>query len=296
MQQPNEIVLPEAQPPGAWGRLTRWARQNRPLVWLVVIAIGLALFLVWMPPFVRLLFWTGLQANALLAGMVLGFGLLALSLLWSAGQQLDSWTFIFFNVRGHRPRWLDLVMTGVTQIGNGIAAGVLAAICFVAGYRLLAYELILGVLTLWLVVELVKVLAHRRRPFRSHHPGAHRRPARRRAFLSQRAHRPGLFHGDAAGRLLCDWDLGRSPALRHRAAGGRHAHVRGRALPARRAGRGHPGHSLGAAGRDRLWIYVAGHALSSVLPGCEQQQQATNRTNFVQNLPCAVQPVEIERG
>ena len=155
----------EAQSPGAWGRLTRWVRQNRPLVWLAVIVIGLALFLAWVPPFVRLLFWTGLQANALLAGMVLGFGLLALSLLWSAGQQLDSWTFLFFNVRGHRPRWLDLVMTGVTQIGNGIAAGVLAAICFVAGYRLLAYELILGVLTLWLVVELVKVLAHRRRPF-----------------------------------------------------------------------------------------------------------------------------------
>ena len=165
MQQPNEILLPEAQQPGAWGRLTRWARQNRPLVWLVVIAIGLALFLVWMPPFVRMLFWTGLQANALLAGMVAGFGLLALSLLWSAGQQLDSWTFLFFNVRGHHPRWLDLVMTGVTQIGNGIAAGVLAAIFFVAGYRLLAYELILGVLTLWLVVELVKVLARRRRPF-----------------------------------------------------------------------------------------------------------------------------------
>lgn len=165
MQQPNEILLPEAQPPGVWGRLTRWVRQNRPLVWLVVIVIGLVLFLVWVPPFVRLLFWTGLQANALLAGMVAGFGLLALSLLWSAGQQLDSWTFLFFNVRGHRPRWLDRLMTGVTQIGNGIAAGVLAAICFVAGYRLLAYELILGVLTLWLVVELVKVLAHRRRPF-----------------------------------------------------------------------------------------------------------------------------------
>ena len=67
MQQPNEILLPAAQPPGAWGRLTRWERQNRPLVWLVVIALGLALFLVWMPPFVRMLFWTGLQANALLA-------------------------------------------------------------------------------------------------------------------------------------------------------------------------------------------------------------------------------------
>ncbi|HRA67220.1 MAG TPA: hypothetical protein PL187_14425, partial [Caldilinea sp.] len=84
MQQPTEILLPEAQPPGIWGRLTRWVRQNRPLVWLVVIVIGLALFLVWLPPYAQMFFWIGLQANPLLAGMVLGFGLLALSLLWSA--------------------------------------------------------------------------------------------------------------------------------------------------------------------------------------------------------------------
>jgi membrane-associated phospholipid phosphatase len=31
--------------------------------------------------------------------------------------------------------------------------------------HLLAYELVLGTLTLWLVVELIKALAHRRRPF-----------------------------------------------------------------------------------------------------------------------------------
>jgi membrane-associated phospholipid phosphatase len=158
-------MITEAQQPGVWARLTRWVRLNRPLVWLVVIVISLAIFLVWAPPYVRLFFWFGLQANALLAGMILGFVLLALSLLWSAGQQLDSWTFLFFNVRGRHPRWLDRLMTGFTQIGNGIAAAVLAAILFVAGYRLLAYELILGVLTLWLVVEVVKVLARRRRPF-----------------------------------------------------------------------------------------------------------------------------------
>lgn len=161
---PDEMRPPAAGTPGVGARLTRWMRLNRPLVWLVATVIGLSIFLIWVPPFVRLFFWIGLQANALLVGMMLGFGLLALSLLWSAGQQVDSWTFLFFNVRGRHPRWLDLVMIGVTQIGNGIAAGVLAAIFFVAGYRLLAYELILGVLTLWLVVEFVKVLAHRRRP------------------------------------------------------------------------------------------------------------------------------------
>ncbi len=165
MQQPNEIPMPEAQQPGIWGRLTRRGGLNRPLLWLVGLSIGLALFLVWLPPAVRLFFWIGLQANGLLAGMILGFGLLALSLLWSAGQQVDGWAFLFFNVRGRHPHWLDLLMTGFTQIGNGIAAVVLAVILFIAGYRLLAYELILGVLTLWLIVELVKLLTPRRRPF-----------------------------------------------------------------------------------------------------------------------------------
>jgi membrane-associated phospholipid phosphatase len=56
-------------------------------------------------------------------------------------------------------------MQGCTQIGNGIAGVALALILFFAGDHLLAYELILGTLTLWLVVELVKALAHRRRPF-----------------------------------------------------------------------------------------------------------------------------------
>ncbi len=41
----------------------------------------------------------------------------------------------------------------------------LALILFFAGDHLLAYELILGTLTLWLVVELVKALVHRGRPF-----------------------------------------------------------------------------------------------------------------------------------
>ena len=56
-------------------------------------------------------------------------------------------------------------MGGFTQIGNGIFIAVLAVILFFAGYHLLAYGLVLGALTLWLVVELVKALVHRGRPF-----------------------------------------------------------------------------------------------------------------------------------
>ena len=165
MQPPDEMRLPGEQNPGAWGRLTRWVSLNRPLAWLVGLTAGLVLFLVWLPPYVRMFFWRGLQAQGILATMTVGFGLLALSLLWSAGQRLDAWTFLFFNVRGRHPAWLDWLMAGFTQIGNGMFAVALALILFFVGYRLLAYELILGTLTLWLVVELVKVLARRRRPF-----------------------------------------------------------------------------------------------------------------------------------
>ena len=165
MQPPDEMRLPGDQNPGAWGRLTLWVSLNRPLAWLVGLTAGLVLFLAWLPAYVRMFFWHGLQAQAVLASMTLGFSLLALSLLWSAGQRMDAWTFLFFNVRGRHPPWLDRLMRGFTQIGNGIVGVALAVILFFAGDHLLAYELILGTLTLWLVVELVKALVHRRRPF-----------------------------------------------------------------------------------------------------------------------------------
>ena len=113
----------------------------------------------------RIVFWDGLQSQKILASMLLVFSLLAISLVWSAGQRLDAWAFLFFNVRGPRPLWLDRMMLGFTQIGSGIAALGIALVLFLASDRLLAYELILGTLTLWLVVELVKFLVHRSRPF-----------------------------------------------------------------------------------------------------------------------------------
>jgi membrane-associated phospholipid phosphatase len=126
-------------------------RLNRPLAWL--------------PAYVRLFFWRGLRDQPLLASMTLGFSLLALSLLWSTGQRIDAWAFLFVNGRGRHPPWLDGLMWGVTQLGNGMVSAALALALFRAGDHLLAYGLILGALTLWLVVELVKVLVRRRRPF-----------------------------------------------------------------------------------------------------------------------------------
>jgi membrane-associated phospholipid phosphatase len=165
MQPPDELPLPRDQNPGAWGRLTLWVSLNRPLAWLVALTSGLVLFLAWLPPYVRMFFWHGLQGQPILASMTLGFSLLALSLLWSTGQRMDTWTFLFVNVRGRHPPWLDRLMWGFTQIGNGIVIVALALILFLAGDHLLAYGLSLGALTLWLVVELVKALVHRGRPF-----------------------------------------------------------------------------------------------------------------------------------
>jgi membrane-associated phospholipid phosphatase len=56
-------------------------------------------------------------------------------------------------------------MLGFTHIGSGIAAAAIGLVLFLAGDRLVAYLIILGTLTLWIVVELVKALLRRSRPF-----------------------------------------------------------------------------------------------------------------------------------
>ncbi len=144
---------------------TRPGRLHQPGTWLIVFAAALVLVLIALPSWVRLLLWRGLQANALLAVMVLAFAIVALSLTWAAGYRIDSMIFLYVNGRGQRPAWLDAAMTVVTQLGNSLAAFILALLFWLSGQRLLAYALLLGTLSLWLVVELIKVLAHRRRPY-----------------------------------------------------------------------------------------------------------------------------------
>jgi membrane-associated phospholipid phosphatase len=149
----------------AWGRFSRWVNLHQRIARLVILTVGLVVFLAFVPAYIRNFFWNGLKSNPLLAGMLLIFSALAISLVWSAGQRLDAWIFLVFNLRGSRPIWLDRVMTGFTQIGSGIPALGIALVFYLAGYRLLAYELILGTVTLWLVVELLKLVVHRSRPF-----------------------------------------------------------------------------------------------------------------------------------
>ena len=76
----------------------------------MILTAGLIIFLAFLPPYMRIVFWNGLQSHKFLASMLLVFSLLAISLVWSAGQRLDAWAFLLFNVRGQRPVWLDLVM------------------------------------------------------------------------------------------------------------------------------------------------------------------------------------------
>ncbi len=156
---------PDDRVSGAWKRLILFVSRIRPIAWLASLTVGLVVFFAFLPAAVRMVFWHGLQAQRILAGMLLVFSLLAISLLWSTGQRLDAWAFLYLNVRGPRPPWLDWMMLGFTQIGSAIAALAIALVLFSANDRLLAYELVLGTLTLWLVVDLVKAVVHRSRPF-----------------------------------------------------------------------------------------------------------------------------------
>ena len=149
----------------AWGRFTLWVDHHTTIARLVSLTAGLFLFLAFLLPYMRIVFSDGLQSHKILASMLLVFSLLAISMVWSTGQRIDAWAFLYFNVWGPRPIWLDQIMLGFTQIGSGIVALGIALVLFLANNRQLSYELILGTFELWLVVELVKFLVYRSRPF-----------------------------------------------------------------------------------------------------------------------------------
>jgi membrane-associated phospholipid phosphatase len=158
-------LKPEAIFPDALVLPIQLVKRNRPVTWLAGITIVLVVFLIFLPPDIRTVFWHSLQSQAILVSMLLFFCLVAISLVWSTGQRLDAWVFLSINMRGSPPLWLDRIMLGFTQVGNGLTSLAIAVIFFIASERFLAYELILGTLTLWLVVEMVKFIIHRPRPF-----------------------------------------------------------------------------------------------------------------------------------
>ena len=154
----NDVV------PGNPGRLILIIRKYRPVAWLVFLIVSLVLLLAWMPSQMRVIIWHALVARGVLSSLLLVFSLLAVSLVWSVGQRVDVWAFLVFNLRGARPAWLDWTMLGFTQVSSGLGALAIGLILFFTSDRLVAYEFILGSITLWLVVELVKALVRRSRP------------------------------------------------------------------------------------------------------------------------------------
>ena len=150
---------------GVRGHLAIFLNNHHHFARSVVITVALLAFLEILPPFIRSALLHGLLAHRFVSSMLFSFSLIALSLLWSTGQCIDVWAFLYFNFRGKRSLWLDRTMLGFTQLGNGLFGLLVALILFFVGNHRLASELILGTLTLWLVVELVKSIIHRSRPF-----------------------------------------------------------------------------------------------------------------------------------
>jgi membrane-associated phospholipid phosphatase len=148
-----------------WVRRLRQRILRRRVVMVIGLAMGLELFLAWLSPQARIELAVGVFQNRVLVILLGLFSLISLSLLWSAGQEMDAWLFLFFNVRGKRPAWLDRAMWLLTQLGNMGMALAVAAILYLIHYERLAIEIVLGLLSLWLVVETVKAITDRARPF-----------------------------------------------------------------------------------------------------------------------------------
>ncbi len=145
-------------------------------------------------------------------------------------------------------------MLGFTQIGSGISALAIGLVLFLTGDRLAAYEIILGTLTLWIVVELVKALVRRSRPFiRVTQARIVGYRAGGRSFPSGHTSQ-AFFMATLLARHFHASALGSVSALRYRLIGGHHAHVCGGALSARRAGGGYPGQRLGTPGGACRWV------------------------------------------
>ncbi len=138
---------------------------NRRLLSILVISLAVIIVLILTPNAILATIFFNLIKEKILVGLLLFFVLLTLSLLWSAGQRLDTWIFIYFNRHSLRRGWLDGLMWLTTQIGNGAFGLSLAGVFFLKNDRRLAFTLALGILTLWLTVELVKAITGRARPF-----------------------------------------------------------------------------------------------------------------------------------
>jgi membrane-associated phospholipid phosphatase len=156
--QKQLVQTPEAQ------RLLRWRAIRRATIALGLVA-ALGVFLLWLPVESRHLLVSSLFANRWLITLLGVFGLVAVSLLWATGQRLDVWLFTALNLRGYHAVWMDRLMWVATQIGNVGFAVLLVVAAVVLGDQQFASDMVLGSLTLWLLVTIIKALTDRARPF-----------------------------------------------------------------------------------------------------------------------------------
>ncbi len=161
----EEVKIPELQIHSGWKRLTNLVRRVGLIYWVILIIAALLVALSLIPDDALQRFWTKIEEQKVLVSLILIFCVVALSLVWEKGQQIDVWVFNLFNMRGNRPKWVDWMMLGTTQLGSGFFAIVISVAFYFAIDHLLAYEIILGSLTLWLVVEIMKLIIRRKRPF-----------------------------------------------------------------------------------------------------------------------------------
>ncbi len=141
-----------------------WALYRHHIL-LITLGILLAVFLVRLPGEARAALLAALWAQRVLVGLVCAFTIVAVTLVWSVGQQFDTRVFVMLNLHGFRSDWLDQVVWQVTQLGSMVAAFAAAGLLYLLHLRRVAMEIVLGTITVWLVVEAVKLLTRRNRPF-----------------------------------------------------------------------------------------------------------------------------------
>jgi undecaprenyl-diphosphatase len=153
----QEIYLPPKQQAALLGYA------SRRLAPLVSLLIGLILFSVWLPNGAWGALFAALWMQRTEVTLLLLSAMIAVYVVWSAGPRLDAWVFQLLNLRGGHAGWLDGLMGLATQLGNPLTAFVVAGLLFVLDADRLAAEAILGALTLWLLVEIVKLATDRDR-------------------------------------------------------------------------------------------------------------------------------------
>lgn len=140
-------------------------RHIKPKYWVMILAVVLVVFIAVMPK----RFWTYLasttQGHTLELSMLLLFSVLSVSLIWKNGQKLDAAVFRFFNIHGRVFPWLDNIMRISTELGNSFVTGAVALFLYVHVGSSVAYAFVFGSLLLWFVVESIKAVLRRDRPF-----------------------------------------------------------------------------------------------------------------------------------